>query len=259
MRSIKEINKLIKDSSERVTLQSFIIEGKKLVGDFLRFRDLITYVVVDEDRFKSDEQLQSVVKSVQNMEIPLYFVVANTFKRVSSVRTPQGILAEIKMRHFNLADVLKKQKILITVGDVIQDPANVGVLVRNSLAFGCDAVVFTTGSADVYSPKSIRTASCCIVDIPIFYLNQDELIGLKESGVQFVVSILEGNKSLHGITRIPSKSAVVFGNEGAGISKRLVQHADESFFIPISEKVNSLNITSAVAVTLFHMSYLHTK
>lgn len=216
----------------------------------------VAYCVVDSDRYSSDDQLKDILKQVVEQEIPVSFVESKSFLRMSTLKTNQGILAEIRIPHHALSNVLKNEQLLIVVGDAIQDPSNVGALVRNALAFNCGAVIFTSGSADVYAPKGLRAASGSVLDIPIFYMTCNDLMELKKKSVYFMVASLDGARPIKSITSIPSRTAVVFGNEGSGVNQFLIRQSDTTFYIPINERINSLNITSAAAVVLYHIELL---
>ncbi|MCP5461608.1 MAG: RNA methyltransferase [bacterium] len=256
MRTIKEIRRLLSDTSYRAEMQSCIAEGKKIVADFLRHPQSVAYCVIDSGRYSSDDQLKDILKRVYEQEIPVSFVESKTLMRMSTLKTNQGILAEIRIPRHDLALVLKNEQLLLVVGDAIQDPSNVGVLVRNALAFNSQAVIFTSGSADVYAPKGLRAASGSVLDIPIFYMTCDDLMELKKKSVYFMAASLDGARAIKSITSIPSHTAVVFGNEGSGVNQFLIRRSDTTFYIPINERINSLNITSAAAVALYHIESL---
>ena len=263
MLSAQELFQLIKklqaDQKERSLNNSFVIEGQKVVFEFLMQNIPLRYLIFDKKRIECDTNLASILSLAERQGIPCLLIRKARFAGLSTVKTPQGVIAVVSLKKYSLKNILKKESVLIAVGDNIQNPINAGILVRNSIAFGLDMLIFTKNSVDVFSPKALRTASGCIVELPIFYLTDNDLVALKQEGVRFYSSVLGVKRPLSSIRAVSKKTALVFGNEGEGISDRLKMESDILFHIPISQKIDSLNITSAAAVIMYHFAGLKSR
>ncbi|MCL2391727.1 MAG: RNA methyltransferase [Oscillospiraceae bacterium] len=134
--------------------------------------------------------------------------------------------------------------------DGLQDPGNVGTIIRTANAFGIGGVILSEGCADLYNPKTIRATMGALFKQPSIMMNQSEIKRLKERGIRFVgASVGEGSKD---ITEVRLKdSIIVIGSEGAGISGAILALCDEQIKIPISPDCESLNAAVAAGVIMW--------
>jgi TrmH family RNA methyltransferase len=142
--------------------------------------------------------------------------------------------------------------------DGIQDPGNLGAMIRTSAAFDVDAVILTGESVDAYNPKVVRASSGSILDIPVYSCGEDEVDTCKGNGYYLLASsaIKRDRRKVSEIKELPARSIIVFGSEGKGISPGICAKVDEYFHIPVSARVESLNVTTAAAISLHAFSRL---
>lgn len=257
MLSLKELLKLVKDlirsARRRAELNLFVIEGQKVVADFLSTEAQFRYLIFDEKRLFTDSILQRIKEQADARNIPVVEITPSRFTTLSDVCTPQGVLAVVAKQHYELSDILQRSSFRLVIGESIQDPANIGTIVRNCIAFEYDALILTEGSVDVYNPKAVRVAASYLFNVPVFYLSYEEIAALKSSGTQFYCSDLGADTSIAQCTPA-TRLAIIIGNEGQGISKEFRTLSDTTFIIPISDRIDSLNVSAAAAIIMYHFS-----
>lgn len=253
---IAEIKELRLHAKERKRQGAFIAEGIKIVNELLIKKADITHIVYDMHKAEYAEEFHQMLVRAHGQGIHCFSALPAIFAKASSLKTPQGVLARVKIPSFDLDEILNRSRFLLCIGDNIQDPANAGLLVRNALAFGIDGIIFTNDSSDVYGPKAVRAAAGAILDEPVFYRSIQDISKIRSAGACFYAADMKAKNTMRSIKNIGDKSAIVFGNEGRGLSNEMTKQVDKDFSIPISEKIESLNVTSAAAITMHHFSNL---
>lgn len=236
--TIKQYAKLHK-KKYREQAGSFLVEGLHLV----------------EEAWNSDWQVEAIIIQedfTSHLEIPteiITLVSENVMQYLSNTKTPQGIIAIVKMQE----PVLQKKNRYVLL-DAIQDPGNLGTIIRTADAAGFDAVVLGDGTVDVFNDKVIRASQGSIFHLPIL---QKELIDytktLQAEGVHVWASTLEKAAPI-GTVSIPDKVALIVGNEGNGIASELLEQADQRVHIPIYGQAESLNVSVATGIMLYQIA-----
>ncbi|MDA1354041.1 MAG: RNA methyltransferase [bacterium] len=169
------------------------------------------------------------------------------FDGLSETKTSQGVLAVVKLPQWDEQTVLSNAKRVVVL-DGIQDPANVGAILRSSAAFGADVVVLRFGTADPFSPKALRAGAGASWRLPIVHETDAVLHALSESILFFA---LDAQARL-GVNRVPTDQwGLILGAEGQGVSADTVkQYAAKSISIATTDKVESLNVAVAAGVVL---------
>ena len=163
---------------------------------------------------------------------------------------PQGVLAVLDIPNYDLRNVLDDKNVLIL--DKVQDQGNFGTIIRSSQAFNIDVIVCTLGTADAYSPKTLRSTMGTILNTKIIYIeNVEELKVLKENGYKIVTTSLNTNNSSDTLDYVNNKYAFVMGNEANGVSEEVEKLSDTLVKIPMSDKVESLNVGVATSIILY--------
>lgn len=216
----------------------FIVEGEHLV----------------EEALKSDWELETIVIKENfepNFDLSNHLVEAvsdHVFAHLSETKTPQGILAIVKMRE---EEEYKKNRLLIL--DAVQDPGNLGTMIRTADAAGFDAIILGGGTVDLYNDKVIRASQGSIFHIPIIELSLETAVDqLKESGVSICASTLERAVPVQTI-EWPEQVGLIVGNEGSGVNQTLIEKSDLLVHIPIYGKAESLNVSIAAGVMMYQM------
>ena len=223
---IKELVKL-QTSKGRKKAGMYLLEGEHLVEEAIRERAQIKLIVVTSNRLEDYE---------------------NVFHKLSMTETTQGILAVVEI----VKQEMLPHKGRLIVLDAIQDPGNLGTIVRTADAAGFDAVILGTGTVDLYNDKVLRSMQGSHFHIPVFQANLQEYLPiLKDKGVQVTVTALHRDSKDYTILQGATDVAIVVGNEGQGVSSDVIELADDVVTIPMFGKAESLNVAIASALLMY--------
>jgi len=169
---------------------------------------------------------------------------------------PQGILAVVRQPRWDEAQVLRQSHVLGLYGDRLQDPANVGAIIRTAAALNLSGVWLSADSADHFSPKVVRATVGTILRLPIFPTRDFQ--AFSSYGCDIYAAVLDSvdRVPLRRIRTIPSRLMIAVGNEGAGLTLDLVKASRVRFSIPLAEGVESLNVAATAAISAFYFSGL---
>lgn len=249
---IKHIVKL-KEKKYRNEYGEFIIEGAKIVKEAIMENVKIKNIVLSEDAVNSqliDKYLKNELEKIDYIQVP-----NNIFKQITDVENPQGVLAVVEKNN-NTAEV-DYSKDFILILDDIQDPGNLGTIIRTADSVGLTEILVSKGTVDAYNLKVIRSTMGAIFRVKIIEC-EDLLKTLnvaKNNGFKIVVTSLETKKSIYDLDL--NKKALVIGNEANGVSDEIINIADEKAIIPMLGKTESLNASVATGVILYE--YLRQK
>jgi len=188
-------------------------------------------------------------------EVPYYVVEDKVFEKISDTLTPQGVLTVLKRPEYSLDDLVKtgeKQKPLLVILENLQDPGNLGTILRVSEAAGVSGIIMTAGTVDIFNPKVVRSTMGSIYRMP-FVCTEDlgrTLELLKKEGITTYAAHLHGSKAYtdHDYTE---PTAFLIGNEGNGLTDETTEAADKRLLIPMEGNVESLNAGIATAVLVY--------
>ena len=233
----------------------FLVEGIRAVDEVFRAADWqMESLWLSEELIKSDRAyVQAVLKHISN-ETPVYTVSAPMFARLADTETPQGILAVVKRKSFKLSQVLENSEAapLIVILENLQDPGNVGTILRTADGAGCAAVVCTRGTADIYSAKVVRSTMGSLLHLPVCHAESVQSVAnlLRSHGVQMLAAHLQG-KCYHFERDMKQPTAIMIGNEGAGLSAEAAAAADALVRIPMLGRAESLNAAMAAGILIY--------
>ena len=209
----------------------FFIEGMKSIKEAINFNQEIEYILYSPDMVYYDLDIEGIEVSKEIL------------CKISDTVTPQGIVAVCKIKDENIGILKGKKKIVYL--DKVQDPGNVGTIIRTADAFGIDGVVLSKECADIYSPKVVRSTMGSIFHLPVIRdVNVEEL---KKLNMKIYSSSLNGNEEF----KIEDNSILVIGNEGNGLRDEVADCADCLIRIPMEGEAESLNAAVAAAVLMF--------
>lgn len=225
----------------------YLVEGDHLLEEALSHQALIETVLYVED------YMGPLLNQVLERKIEMIQVSRDIFKELAMTETPQGIMAVIKMDTSSMTD-LKGQSYLIC--DAIQDPGNLGTMIRTADAAGWDGVLLAPGCVDLYNDKVLRASQGSIWHLPIVMASNQEIYdALKSQDLPIYVTALHQEaKSYRAISQPPG--GLVLGNEGQGVGSFWLEKADQTLYIPMSGQAESLNVAIAAGVLLFRWSRL---
>ncbi len=240
---IKELNKLAsKHTRDKTGL--FIAEGERLVKSVPE--DIICYYVFSESCGKD------FTDRFDTGDFPAYSVEEKIFREVCDTVNPQGIACVCRRKESGFEDLFLKKPEFIVVGEEIQDPGNLGTIIRTADAGGAGGVILTKGSADVYSPKVLRSAMGSVFNIPVFTGADigEVLEQLKERGIFILAAHLKGKTTPY-TADLKKPSAILIGNEARGLSKRASEGADLLVKLPVLGGAESLNASVACGILIY--------
>lgn len=234
---VKQWNKL-HSRKGRIKSGFFFIEGFHLIEEVHNSDWEITEIIV-QDGIDYPEWCS---------ESPVTMVSENVFKNIASTNTPQGIAAVVKM---NQTEMGIGDSVLLV--DAIQDPGNLGTIIRTADAAGVESIMLGENTVDMYNDKVIRATQGSLFHLPISHVSiPDEIPRLKKSGFQILASALNGAVPYNEI-EIGKKTALIVGNEGAGINDEIIALADSAIKIPIHGKAESLNVSVAAGILMYYI------
>jgi TrmH family RNA methyltransferase len=241
---IKEALKA-KKTGQRNTL---IIEGHRLLEMALASGTEISRVFFTENyRSKNEDFLRHV--SARASE--LIETTEQIISRISETDSPQGIAALMSYKTRALREISLASNPLIALCDGIQDPGNLGTIIRTADAAGADAVIILPGTCDPFMPKTIRATAGSIFNLPVLFAEPEELVGwLRKRSIGLVVADAHASRTVYDAD-FRKPLAFVFGNEAAGVSEHLRKNSDSLVSIPIRGKAESLNVAASAAICLF--------
>lgn len=228
----------------------FLIEGVHLVEMALD-ADAAIKEVFFTAQFDSKEEGVRMLNRLAAAGIRLVEVTGQIMGRLTDTETPQGIAAVVKDQAARLGDLRFGSKPLLVVLDRIQDPGNLGTIIRTADAAAADAVLLLPSTCDPFKQKTIRSTAGSIFNIPVIQAGLDELTAfLRASGVKLGIASSDAGTSLFE-TDLKMPVALVFGNEAQGVSNEMREAADFAFSVPIPGKAESLNVATAAAVCIY--------
>ena len=243
---IKHIIKL-KEKKYRNEYNEYIVEGIKLVKEAIDEKVSIKNIIISEETFKNELFEKNLKKRLENIE---YIIVENNiFKFISDVEKPQGVMAIINKNEWNNQIDFSKDVILAL--DDIQDPGNLGTIIRTADSCNISQILLSKGTVDCYNSKVIRSTMGAIFRVKIIECENLEktLNEIKSHNFKIVVTDLNTRKNIYDVNY--EKSIIVIGNEANGASKEIINLADERVIIPMIGKTESLNASVATGVILY--------
>ncbi|SNR74663.1 RNA methyltransferase, TrmH family [Methylobacillus rhizosphaerae] len=239
----KQLKKLADNARERRKNNETLLDGVHLLQAYMEQFGLPKLLVIAEG-----ESTNEVVGLLQELaDVPTIMFTTLMFAELSPVATPTGILALVDIPQLPVPE----QADFALMLEDIQDPGNLGSMLRSAAAAGVDAVYLSQGCTDAWSPKALRGGQGAQFVVPI--VERADLAAISQAFAgQTLATTLDG-ESLYGLD-LSQPTAFVIGNEGAGLSPALVAAASHNVSIPMAGQVESLNAAAATAVCLFERS-----
>ena len=248
---IKEI-RLLKQAKHRYLRGEYFIEGIRLVEEALR-QALPVRKVVYSPRLEEAQRGASLLASAREKisQAEWLYVSEEVMGSISDTRTHQGVLVVLEKREYSWEEFGKREGMVLYLCE-LQDPGNLGTIFRVAEAGGGAGLILTKGSIDPYSPKVARASMGSIFRIP-FLTNQDPpdcLKILRSLGYKIWATAGHGGISIWEAD-LAQPIAVIFGQEGAGIPKDVIEAADGSLTIPMTPSTESLNVAMAAGLVVY--------
>lgn len=252
---VRKVVSYIQKSKARKESNVFVIEGMKMLRE--------APVLQVREAYVTEKFLDGA--SEEDKEILWRYgaetVTDEVMKKMADTRTPQGVLAVVSMYQYSEEEVLDGykemgiEKPLLLILENIQDPGNLGTMLRSSEGAGVTGVILSKGSADVYNPKVIRSTMGSIFRMPFMYVDNLPAFveKLLERGIKTYAAHLKGKRNYDKFD-YTKPTAFLIGNEGNGLSKETADAASEYVLIPMKGQVESMNAATSAAILTFEAS-----
>lgn len=243
---VKHVKKL-RDKKYRDIENKYVIEGIKLVAEAIQEKASIQQIILCDDCEKNAAIPKDLMYEIAKYEC--IYVTEKIFKYLSEVQTPQGILAIIEKNNQEV-QIDYSQDIIVALDD-IQDPGNLGTILRTVDSIGLTQILVSKGTADAFNPKVVRSTMGAIFRIKIIEYEdlKQTLREIKKHKFKIVVSSLQTQNTIYDITY--HKKVIVIGNEANGVEEEIQKLADEKIKIPMLGKAESLNASVATGIILY--------
>ncbi len=232
----------LRDKQVRNEHNLFIVEGYHLVEESLKHNVLKTVLCTEKevlDKIDVEEK---------------YLVNEQIIKKLSSTKSPQNIIGVVSsIINQDLEAIISKKELRILILDDVNDPGNLGTIIRTSAALGIDAVISSLETVDYYNEKVLRATQGAIFKIPLFKGDLVEIISLlKKQGITIYGTHLESSVSVKDVEKL-KKLAIVVGNEAQGVSSEILDLCDKNIILPMNNDVESLNVSIAAALLMWEL------
>ena len=245
---IKQVVQWQSKAKERRKDNVFLVEGFKMFEEAPA--EAIREVYVSEDALEK-ALTQPDIKS--KLDKAGYEVVSgDLFRKMSDTQTPQGILCVLERPMYCLEDLMEQENPLFVVLDNLQDPGNLGTIVRTGEGAGISGVIMSAQTVDIYNPKTIRATMGSIYRVPFIYVESlpETVEKLRSKGIRTYAAHLQG-KDYYDSFSFEKGTAFLIGNEGNGLSKEVADAADAYLKIPMEGQVESLNAAIATSLLMY--------
>jgi len=241
---VKNVVQLQKKARARNEQGVFVVEGLKMFLEVPQDRLVNTFI---SQSFYDKEAHREYLK-----DIKFEIVEDRVFDFMSDTKTPQGILCVVKQFQYHLKNIIKKGNPFLLVIEDMQDPGNLGTIIRTGEGAGLDGIILSKTSVDIYNPKTIRSTMGSIYRMPIIYIEkiEDILAELANQRITTYAAHLQG-ESDYDEADYRSGTAFFIGNESKGLSKELAEQANVWIKIPMAGKVESLNAAVASSILMY--------
>ncbi len=242
--TLKEIKKL-KEKKYRIENKKFIIEGFRFLEEGFKSDFIIDRLFIKEssvDKFKEKFSLY-----IDEYEEKIFIINDNLFKNISGTENSQGVLAILQMKEENF----NKEEGLYILADKVQDPGNLGTIIRTAHSASCKGVILTKDTVDLYNEKTLRATMGSIFNIPI--IHDEDLVFTKKlisEGYNLVCSSLQTDKNFFEVNLVDN-AIIAVGNEGNGISDEVMNLATCKVKIPMLGNTESLNVAIAASIMIY--------
>lgn len=248
--NIKNIVALQKKGKVRKEQDAFVVEGIKMVSEIPEGNLMQLYVT---ESYLTRQEQKKELEKIADFHGVVYEVVADrVFQEMADTQTPQGILAVVRQQHYRFEDLFSdKRAVHLMVLEGIQDPGNLGTILRAGEGAGVTGVILSKGTVDLYNPKVIRATMGSIYRVPFFYTDRFlEVLGeVRERTTLYAAHLL--GECCYDQADYRGDTAFLIGNEANGLSEEAAGYAKCLIRIPMMGKVESLNAAVAASVLMY--------
>ncbi|MBQ6363348.1 MAG: RNA methyltransferase [Lachnospiraceae bacterium] len=250
---IRRIIQLQSKARVRKEEGSFITEGVRIFKDTPD--EALRAVYVTKERLPELQDL--ILGKTRSAGAPVCVIPQALMEKISDTKTPQGILCEVRMPSCTREDLLREEAPLLLMLEAIQDPGNLGTMVRTAEAAGAAGIILSRECADLYSAKTVRATMSAIFRMPILTDAdlREEIRALQENRVRIYAACLDDRACPYDRFDYTKGtgygSAFLVGNEGNGLQEETIRLSDETVYLPMAGQIESLNAAVAASILLY--------
>lgn len=247
---VKDYVALRDDGNVRREKKRFLLEGKRATAAALADPRVLVHELIFCEHLLGDGM--PLVELAQAKQAPLTRVSKDVFKKIAGVKTPQGIAAVVRMPLWDAAQALSGAEAFVVAACGVQDPGNVGTLIRSCEAAGAAALVTLEGTADPFNAKVVRSTAAGLLRLPILRLKTEEFLSLAaQHGLRLVAAGAHGGAAYKTFNWKKRPLALCIGSEGEGLPPAIEAACTEKVTIPLQGQAESLNAAVAASILLF--------
>ena len=252
---VKNVTALNRKAKERKSQGKYVVEGVKmfLEAPEAEIEEIYVAESFEEGCRKNPHGNPNFASCLKKLDgLSFESVSDEVFAKMSDTEAPQGILCVMKRREYSEADILAGAAPLIMVLEDIQDPGNLGTILRTAEGAGVCGILLSTGCADIYNPKTIRSTMGSIYRVPFCYVPSipETAERMKAAGILLYAAHLQGSRS-YTEPDYTGGTAFLIGNEGNGLRPETAALADCYIRIPMKGQVESLNAAMAAGILMY--------
>ena len=248
---VKEV-RCLRHKKDREEKGLFFIEGVRFVEEALKEKVDIDKILISDklEQIRGGKEILSLINTAGK---DVYLLSDKLFRELSDTENPQGILATIKYKKLKLDEILNKGNFYIIL-DSLQDPGNMGTIMRTADAAGASGVIISKGCVDLYNPKVLRSTMGAIFHIPICFTDNliETIAQLKTRGIRIYAAHLKGEANYFEVD-MRKDVAIIIGNEANGISEEVAAYSDMLIKIPMPGRAESLNASVAASILMYEV------
>lgn len=257
MREIKSVNnpqvkswRKLQKKKERKKTSSYLIEGFHLVEEAIQYeKESIRQLIIRED-LVDDLRVKEFIEHFSKEKITV--VTKEIAEGIASTETNQGVFADLEI---GLKEEPKEIKGPFLLLDAVQDPGNLGTMIRTADAAGFQAVVLGKGSVDLYNDKLLRSAQGSHFHLDIYEMDLVDFISFfKKAGYPVFGTALNEEAKSYKEIEMDGPFSLIVGNEGAGMSEEVTEWIDQNIYIPMKGQTESLNVAIAASILMFYLN-----
>ena len=231
---------------------SFVVEGIKFVRETILESSDVKFILSSNSSLQKNE-VAEIISICQSKELECFVAEDEIFNSITDTINAQGILAVVNKPDYARDRVIQSSNFIILC-DRIQDPGNLGTIIRTADAFGPAIVLLNKGCVDPYNSKVVRATAGALFRVPVLTdLNNDEIFEiLKSNDFKMISTVVKSDYSFDDVEKL-NKICVVIGNEGSGVSREIQENSEINITIKMSGRSESLNASIAAGISIYEI------
>jgi RNA methyltransferase, TrmH family len=229
----------------------FIVEGVRIVEEAMGRPDCVESLCVTPHA-AADDRVRNLVESAVERGISVAWFADRVVDYISDTKTSQGVLALVRPSEFTEDDLEKGQVPVVLLAHLLQDPGNIGTIIRVAEAAGAGGVVTTPGTVDLYNPKALRASMGSIFRLPALRAASVEgfVDDFRSRGFQMVAAMVSARTNYFELD-LTKPTVLMLGQEATGLPKEVASLSDHQITIPMTTMMDSLNVASAASIIIY--------